>query len=63
MTTLLNKLDFYVLPVVNIDGYIYTWTNVSTFFFLIVGRVNCQNLLLVFIYDSVTGPHVEKDTL
>ncbi|NXT67577.1 CBPB1 Carboxypeptidase, partial [Chaetops frenatus] len=26
MTTLLNKLDFYVLPVVNIDGYIYTWT-------------------------------------
>uniref|UniRef100_A0A8C3M5M8 Peptidase M14 domain-containing protein n=1 Tax=Geospiza parvula TaxID=87175 RepID=A0A8C3M5M8_GEOPR len=27
MTTLLDKLDFYVLPVVNIDGYVYTWTN------------------------------------
>ncbi|XP_062459372.1 carboxypeptidase B [Pezoporus occidentalis] len=27
LTTLLNSLDFYVLPVVNIDGYIYTWTN------------------------------------
>ncbi|NXI53830.1 CBPB1 Carboxypeptidase, partial [Chloroceryle aenea] len=27
MTTLLNSLDFYVLPVVNIDGYVYTWTN------------------------------------
>ncbi|OXB63994.1 hypothetical protein ASZ78_014758 [Callipepla squamata] len=27
MTKLLNSLDFYVLPVVNIDGYIYTWTN------------------------------------
>uniref|UniRef100_A0A673V289 Carboxypeptidase B n=1 Tax=Suricata suricatta TaxID=37032 RepID=A0A673V289_SURSU len=26
MTELLNKLDFYVLPVFNIDGYIYTWT-------------------------------------
>ncbi|KFQ68638.1 Carboxypeptidase B [Phaethon lepturus] len=26
MTTLLNSLDFYVLPVVNIDGYVYTWT-------------------------------------
>ncbi|XP_054241975.1 carboxypeptidase B [Indicator indicator] len=26
MTTLLNNLDFYVLPVVNIDGYVYTWT-------------------------------------
>ncbi|XP_002716634.1 carboxypeptidase B [Oryctolagus cuniculus] len=25
-TTLLNELDFYVLPVVNIDGYVYTWT-------------------------------------
>ncbi|XP_064008954.1 carboxypeptidase B [Pogoniulus pusillus] len=25
-TTLLDKLDFYVLPVVNIDGYVYTWT-------------------------------------
>ncbi|XP_037263036.1 carboxypeptidase B isoform X2 [Falco biarmicus] len=27
MTTLLNRLDFYVLPVFNIDGYVYTWTN------------------------------------
>ncbi|KAF1413784.1 Carboxypeptidase B, partial [Spheniscus humboldti] len=26
MTKLLNSLDFYVLPVVNIDGYVYTWT-------------------------------------
>ncbi|KAJ1088349.1 hypothetical protein NDU88_001506 [Pleurodeles waltl] len=27
MTNLLNNLDFYVLPVVNVDGYSYTWTN------------------------------------
>ncbi|NXK77392.1 CBPB1 Carboxypeptidase, partial [Amazona guildingii] len=27
LTTLLDSLDFYVLPVVNIDGYVYTWTN------------------------------------
>lgn len=27
---LLKNLDFYVLPVFNIDGYIYTWTTVST---------------------------------
>ncbi|XP_006895621.1 PREDICTED: carboxypeptidase B [Elephantulus edwardii] len=26
MTALLEELDFYVLPVVNIDGYVYTWT-------------------------------------
>lgn len=28
MTRLLDELDFYVLPVVNIDGYVYTWTKV-----------------------------------
>lgn len=53
ITTLLDKLDFYVLPVINIDGYVYTWTNVSTFFFLIVGKVSCQNILLVLIYDPL----------
>ncbi|XP_054838946.1 carboxypeptidase B-like [Eublepharis macularius] len=26
MTHLLDHLDFYVLPVFNIDGYVYTWT-------------------------------------
>ena len=28
MTEFLEKLDFYVLPVFNIDGYVYTWTKV-----------------------------------
>ncbi|KAM5292405.1 carboxypeptidase B [Ctenodactylus gundi] len=26
MTELLDELDFYILPVVNVDGYVYTWT-------------------------------------
>ncbi|XP_063105230.1 carboxypeptidase B isoform X2 [Cavia porcellus] len=26
MTKLLDKLDFYVLPVFNVDGYVYSWT-------------------------------------
>ncbi|XP_072474350.1 carboxypeptidase B [Notamacropus eugenii] len=26
MTNILDKLDFYILPVFNIDGYVYTWT-------------------------------------
>ncbi|XP_053316886.1 carboxypeptidase B-like [Spea bombifrons] len=26
-TNLLNNLDFYVLPVLNVDGYVYTWTS------------------------------------
>lgn len=28
MTEFLNKLDFYILPVLNIDGYVYTWNKV-----------------------------------
>lgn len=28
MTEFLNKLDFYILPVFNIDGYVHTWTKV-----------------------------------
>ncbi|XP_066564989.1 carboxypeptidase B isoform X1 [Amia ocellicauda] len=27
MTSLLNTMDVYVLPVLNVDGYDYTWTN------------------------------------
>ncbi|XP_062438671.1 carboxypeptidase B [Rhea pennata] len=27
MTKLLDSLDFYILPVLNIDGYVYTWKN------------------------------------
>ncbi|XP_072329978.1 carboxypeptidase B-like [Scyliorhinus torazame] len=26
MTNLLNKLDFLVVPVINVDGYVYSWT-------------------------------------
>lgn len=29
MTILLNNLDFLIVPVVNVDGYIYSWTMVS----------------------------------
>lgn len=32
MTSLLNQMDVYVLPVFNIDGYEYTHTNVSCSF-------------------------------
>ncbi|XP_055038419.2 carboxypeptidase B [Misgurnus anguillicaudatus] len=27
MTNLLDKMDFFVLPIFNIDGYAYTWSN------------------------------------
>ncbi|XP_010144052.1 PREDICTED: carboxypeptidase B2 [Buceros rhinoceros silvestris] len=29
MTTLLEHFDFYVMPVVNVDGYAYTWSHPS----------------------------------
>lgn len=32
MTSLLNQMDVYVLPVFNIDGYAYTWSNVCHLF-------------------------------
>ena len=31
---LLNKFDFYIIPVLNADGYVYTWTDVSIVIFL-----------------------------
>lgn len=31
ITDLLNKFDFYIIPVLNVDGYEYTHTNVSDF--------------------------------
>ncbi|KAI4896246.1 hypothetical protein NFI96_033900, partial [Prochilodus magdalenae] len=27
MTTLLDQMDFFILPVLNVDGYEYSWTN------------------------------------
>ncbi|KAM4609351.1 carboxypeptidase O-like [Polymixia lowei] len=30
LTRLLQNLDFYVTPVINVDGYMFTWTNQST---------------------------------
>ncbi|KAB1278533.1 Carboxypeptidase O [Camelus dromedarius] len=66
---LLKNLDFYVLPVLNIDGYIYTWTTVSLSS-LVLGWVheldldlgigashNCQELTF-----CGTGPVSEPET-
>ena len=30
ITALLDKMDFIILPVVNVDGYAYTWKGVRT---------------------------------
>lgn len=28
MTEMLNKMDFVIMPVLNVDGYAYTWQSV-----------------------------------
>lgn len=29
VTTLLDTFDWYILPVLNVDGYVYSWTSVG----------------------------------
>ena len=33
-TKLLDGLDWYILPVFNVDGYIYAWTKVCIIYIL-----------------------------
>ena len=35
VTSLLDKMDFIILPVVNVDGYAYTWRGVRLFVALV----------------------------
>lgn len=67
MTTLLNSMDVYVLPVFNIDGYVYTHTSVS--YGILKPQVSVKhklNVMLVFrcasIFLGITGQDVEKDS-
>ena len=32
VTAMINKVDLAILPVLNVDGYVYTWTKVSFIF-------------------------------
>ena len=31
MTEMLNKMDFVIMPVLNVDGYVFTWNKVLVF--------------------------------
>lgn len=62
MTEFLDKLDFYVLPVVNIDGYIYTWTTVKEPMLRGADEIKINHsVTLVLTYTALSEPHVEKD--
>lgn len=41
MTKLLDRMTFYVLPVFNVDGYIWSWTQVLLYIHLL----HLRNLL------------------
>lgn len=32
ITSVVDAMDWYVLPVLNADGYVYSWTSVRYFF-------------------------------
>ena len=50
MTTLLEHFDFYVMPVINVDGYEYTWSHPSVRrAFLTLHRL-C-NVLLRYLWE------------
>lgn len=40
MRRLLNQLNFYVMPVFNVDGYHFSWTTVRKLFFFIQMQVD-----------------------
>ena len=29
ITTMIDEMDWYIVPIFNVDGYAYTWTDVS----------------------------------
>ena len=31
VTEMLNKMDFVIMPVLNVDGYVFTWNKVLVF--------------------------------
>lgn len=65
MTSLLDQMDVYVLPVFNIDGYEYSHTTVFNFRFK--PNLIIQLLYLIFkilsSFWNLTEQNVEKDPL
>ena len=56
MTEMLDKMDFVIMPVLNVDGYSYTWQSVCIHYHELVflftsstrDKINILNFLLVF---------------
>lgn len=66
MTSLLNQMDVYVLPVFNIDGYAYTWSNVCHPFLNIPYNAKPRTSALksnvkLPLSFQLTGQNVEED--
>ena len=56
---LVDKYDWYLLPVVNPDGYSYTWTDVSEEFL----AANLKSTSLVFLSPEVRKHNTSKNLL
>ena len=53
MTSLLNQMDVYVLPVFNIDGYDYTWKSVCNLCLNVFLKVTVEPVMAVGIVLSL----------
>ena len=46
-----EAFDWYVVPVVNVDGYDYTWTDVRIYLLTLRGRGRIHSFCFVTIRD------------
>uniref|UniRef100_A0A8D2MAD2 Peptidase M14 domain-containing protein n=1 Tax=Zonotrichia albicollis TaxID=44394 RepID=A0A8D2MAD2_ZONAL len=58
MTTLLEHFDFYVMPVINVDGYAYTWSHPSVRSPFLKG---CPGASHFECQETYCGPYPESE--
>ena len=61
MRRLMNQLNFYIMPVLNVDGYHYSWTTVHTHTRLHTHTHDYFVLCLLFLYSWISPNRSQRD--